>query len=227
MAQKIMFNVQPRTVAGKKVSQLRRQGLVPANINGNIDKTIPVSVDQRRFEQLYDEVGDTGLFYLTVNGDKTERPVLVDDVQLDPVSEKPLHVVFRQVDLTEKISAEVPVELVGEVEIKDALVVVVHDVVEVEALPQDLPEKFEIDVTKFTQVGEMVAYKDLQFDRSKVSLTVEDEQLEEPVVMVQEIKEEVEPEPVVETAEGAEGAAAETPAEGETPAEAPAEKPAE
>lgn len=217
MAQKIKFQVQPRVLAGKKVGQLRRQGLVPANISGNLDKTIPVSVEQRKFEKLYEEVGDTGLFYVTVEGEKNDRPVLVDDVQLDPTSGVVLHVVLRQVDLTEKITAEVPVELVGEVEIKDATVVTLHDVVEVEALPQDLPEKFEVDISKFTQVGDMVAYKDLSFDRSKVSLTIDEEQLEEPIVMVQEVKEEVEPEPTAEAAEGAEGAAP-TPAEGEAPA---------
>jgi len=206
MAKKITFQTEPRTLAGKKVGVLRRQGLIPANISGNLDKTIPVTVESRKFDKLYEEVGDTGLFYLTVNGEKADRPVLVDDVQLDPISSKVLHVVFRQVDLTEKISAEVPVELVGEVEIKDAMVVVLKDIVEVEALPQDFPEKFEVDVTLFTQIGDMVTYKDLKFDRSKVSLTIEDDQLDEPIVMVQEIKEEVE---VVEEvpAEGAEGAA--------------------
>lgn len=219
MAKKITFQTEPRTLAGKKVGVLRRQGLIPANISGNLDKTIPVTVESRKFDKLYEEVGDTGLFYLTVNGEKADRPVLVDDVQLDPISSKVLHVVFRQVDLTEKISAEVPVELVGEVEIKDAMVVVLKDIVEVEALPQDFPEKFEVDVTLFTQIGDMVTYKDLKFDRSKVSLTIEDDQLDEPIVMVQEIKEEVE---VVEEvpAEGAEGAAP-APAEGEA---APAEE---
>lgn len=218
MAQKITFKTEPRTLTGKKVSKLRREGLIPGNISGNLDKTIPVSVEARSFAKIYEQVGDTGLFYLTVNGEKTERPVLVDDVQIDPISAEVVHVVFRQVNLSEKITAEVPVELVGEVEIKDALVVLLHDIVEVEALPQDFPEKFEIDVTKFTQVGDMVAYKDLQFDKSKVSLTIDEEQLDEPVVMVQEVKEEVEP--VEEApAEGAEAAAPAAPAEGEAPAE--------
>lgn len=218
-----MFQTEPRTLSGKKVGQLRRQGLIPGNISGDLAQTIPVSMDLRKFGKIYEEVGDTGLFYLTVAGDKTERPVLVDDVQLDPISATPIHVVFRQVDLTEKISAEVPVELVGEVEIKDALVVVLHDTVEVEALPQDFPEKFEVDVTKFTQIGDMVAYKDLQFDRSKVNLTIEEDQLDEPIVMVQEIKEEVEPEPVV-AAEGAEGAEPAAPAAEGDAAAAPAEE---
>jgi large subunit ribosomal protein L25 len=223
MAQKITFKTQPRTLTGKKVGALRRAGLVPGNISGDLEKTVPVSVDARSFAKMYEQVGDTGLFYITVEGEKADRPVLVDDVQLDPISAEVIHVVFRQVNLTEKISAEVPVELMGDVEIKDALVVLLHDVVEVEALPQDLPEKFEIDVTKFTKVGDMVAYKDLDFDRSKVTLTIDEDQLDEPVAMVQEIKEEVEP---VEAAP-AEGAEGEAPAAATDAAAAPEEKKAE
>lgn len=217
MAAKITFHVQPRVLAGKKVGQLRRQGLVPANINGDVAATIPVMVAQRQFSKLYDEVGDTGLFYLVVDGEKKERPVLITDVQTDPISDQVMHVVFRQVDLTEKITAEVPVELIGEVEIADAVVVTLHDVVEVEALPQDLPEKFEIDISTFKEVGDMVAYKDLNYDRTKITLTIDEEQLDEPVVMVQEVKEEVETEP---TAPVEADAAAAAPTEGEAPAEA-------
>jgi large subunit ribosomal protein L25 len=225
MAQKITFKTQPRTISGKKVSQLRRQGLVPANISGNVEKTVPVVVDGVKFEHLYNQVGDTGLFYLTVEGESKERPALVSEVQREPVSGVPIHVVFRQVNLSEKITAEVPVEVVGEFEVKGAILATLHDIVVVEALPQDFPEKFEIDATQLTEVGQMVTYKDLKFDASKVKLMIDEEQMDEPVVMVQEVKEEVEPEPtaVEGAAEGAEGAA---PAEGEA-APAAEEKAAE
>lgn len=204
MAQKVTFKTQPREVVGKKVSQLRRQGLVPANISGNVEKTIPVAAELAKFDKLYSQVGDTGLFYLTVEGEKKERPVLIAEVQRHPVSAVALHVVFRQVNLSEKITAEVPVEVVGEFEVKGAILATLRDVVEVEALPQDFPEKFEIDATQLTEIGQMVTYKDLNYDRSKVTLMVAEEQLEDPVVMVQEVKEEVEP----ETTDAAEGEAA-------------------
>jgi large subunit ribosomal protein L25 len=228
MSQKITFETKPRTIIGKKVSQLRRQGLIPGNVSGDTKETLALVVDQAKFDRLYDQVGDTGLFYLKVEGEKSDRPVLVCEVQHDPITGISLHVVFRQVDLSEKITAEVPVEVIGEVEIKDAIVATLHNTIEVEALPQDLPEKFEIDVSSFTEIGQMVTYKDLQFDRSKVSLMVDEAQLDEPVVMIQEVKEEVEQEPApVEGADGeagtAETPATETPAEGEAPAAEAAE----
>lgn len=210
-----MFTAQPRVITGKKVSQLRRQGLVPANISGNVEETIPVSMDAKKFDALYKQVGDTGLFYLTIEGEKKDRPALVSEVQRDSLSDAALHVVFRQVNLSEKITAEVPVEVVGEFEVKGAILATLKDVVEVEALPQDFPEKFEIDATQLTEVGQMVSYKDLQFDRSKVTLMIDEDQLEEPVVMVQEVKEEAEP----EATEGDVAAEGEAPAAGEAAAE--------
>lgn len=191
MAQKITFNTQPRTLAGKKVGVLRRQGKVPANISGNVEKTVPVQFDAPAFNHLYKQVGDTGLFYVKVDGETKDRPVLVGEVQHHPLTNAVLHVVFRQVDLSEKISAEVPVVLVGETEIKNAIVAVLHDSIEVEALPQDFPESFEVDITVLTEIGQSISYKDLKFDASKVTLMVEEDQLDEPVVIVQEVKEEV------------------------------------
>src|SRR5688572_16616899 len=114
MKNKITFSAQARTIVGRKTNQLRRQGLVPANISGNVEKPISVAVDQVKFVKLYAEVGDTGLFYLTVDGETAQRPVLISEVQIDSLTSKPLHVVFRQVNLNEKISAEVPVEVIGE-----------------------------------------------------------------------------------------------------------------
>jgi large subunit ribosomal protein L25 len=202
MAAKHTFVAQPRTLLGKKSKQVTAQKQIPANINGHIAQPIAISIDLIGFKKLYDLVGDTGVIYLMVNGQKEERPVLISEVQNDPMSGVPFHVTFRQVDLTEKVEAEVPVEVIGEFAIKNALLVTVHDAVTVMALPQDLPEKFVIDASKFTEVGQSVTYAQLDFDRDKVELQIEAADMETPVVLVQEIKEEVEPEVVTAPVEG-------------------------
>src|SRR5579859_2289262 len=203
---KISFPAQPRVILGKKSKTIRQQAGVPANVSGDLEKPIPVTISQIAFSRLYDKVGDTGLFYLEIEGEKEGRPVLVNEIQRDPVSGQVLHVVFRQVNLSEKVEAEVPVEVVGEFKVKNALVVTVHDAIKVEALPQDLPEKFVVDVSGFTEFGQMVTFSQLDYDRAKVTLVVETEELETPVVIVEEVKEEVEEVPVVAPVEGAEGA---------------------
>ena len=83
-----------------------------------------------------------GTQFLEISDSKQSRPTLVDEVQVDPVSGDVLHVTFKEVDLKQKIEAEVPIEVVGEFDVKEAVMVQVRNSIVVEALPVDLPEKF-------------------------------------------------------------------------------------
>jgi len=220
MTNKMTFTSVPRTIQGKKVKKLRLQSLIPANITQQDRDSVMITVDLSNFNRLYRKVGDTGLIYLTVEGEKAERPVLVDDLVVHPVTGIPSHVVFRQVNLKEKISAEVPVEIIGESKVKDSVVLTVASEISVEALPTDLPEKFVIDISVLTEIGQAITYADLQYDQSKVTLNLGEQDKDSPVVLLQGIAEEVvEAAPVIEA--GADGAA--TPeaakAEGENPQE--------
>lgn len=204
MQNKVSFTANPRTLQGKKVKQLRIDGSVPANIiNPNHESTM-ISMGQSDFIRLYAKVGDTGLIYLTIQGQPGEVPVLVEDVVFHPVTGVPEHVVFRQVNLKEKIEAEVPVELVGENTVKDAVVITVVNEITVEALPANLPEKFEVDISGLTEIGQAITYADLQFDRDKVILKLGDEDETSPVVLLQEVKEEVVEQPEVDETAAAE-----------------------
>jgi len=98
---------------------------------------------------VFQAAGETGLVQLTVEGEEKVRPVLIHRVQLDPVTDRLVHVDFHQVDLKETLIAKVPVELVGEAPAaKQGLGILIQPIaeVEVEALPTDLPEKFEVEV---------------------------------------------------------------------------------
>lgn len=196
----LKFAIQPRKITGKKVKQLRRKGVVPGNVYKPGGESLLFQFSNKEFIKLYSEAGDTGLVYLQPKGEKKPRPTLIDEVQVDPVSGDVLHVSFKEVDLKEKIEADVPVEVIGEFEVKEAVLVTVRNEITVEALPTDLPEKFVVDVTELTEVGEMISFKDLDFDREKVSLVdvVEEEDWEKPVVLVQEQREEVKEEAPVE-----------------------------
>jgi ribosomal protein bL25 (Ctc-form) len=191
MSNKITFSATLRTQLGKKVSQLRKKRLVPANVMHAKDESVAIAVSETGLVSLLGHVSDSSLIYLNVEGEKTARPVMVDEVQLDGIRATPLHVVFRQVSLKEKVKAEVPVVLVGESAVPDSVVVTVHDVVEVEALPTDLPEKFEIDVSTLTEVGQMITFSDLSYNKNEVTLMISEEELSTPVVMLQAHKEEV------------------------------------
>lgn len=206
---KKVLNAESREVKGRKVKKLRQQGLLPANVFGKKIASESIQVSDKEFKIVYKEVGDTGLITLTVG--KVEKPVLVHDVQVNPMTDEMIHVNFLQVDLKEKVEAEVPVELIGESPAeKQSLGTVVQYIneIKVEALPTDLPEKFEVDTSELAEVDQAIYIKDLKYDKSKVEVKNDPEEI---VVKVEPPQKEevVEVTPVV--AVGAEGA---VPAEG-------------
>jgi large subunit ribosomal protein L25 len=218
------FSVQAREQ--KKPKQLRKTGLIPANVYGEGEST-GVQMDYFGFAKLYEEAGESSLVYLSIGDEKKPRPVLIEEVQVDPLTSKFIHVSFQQVSLKEKIITEIPVEIEGEFNVVGGVLVVVKDNVEVEALPTDLPETFVFYAEELTKIGQTITYKDLKIDRDKVSLILGDEGEDEPLIIVQEQREEVVEEEVVEEVEGEgeetpeteEGKEGEKSAEEEKPAE--------
>lgn len=168
---------QKRTVLGKKVKSLRRDGLIPAHVFGHKVKTIHVQVKSGDFSKVFEQVGETGLVDLSVDGDK--RPVLVRNIQIHPVSDLPLHIDFYQVNLSEKVKVNVPIEIVGEapaVEKKIGLLLTPISEIEVEALPTDLPENIEVDISNLTDIDQEIKVKDLKIDTSKIEVHTDPEQ---------------------------------------------------
>lgn len=207
------FTVKPRQEVGKAVKKLRQARQVPAQIMGAMEKPISVVFSEAAFVKLYESVGDTGLVYVSVEGESKPHPVLIEEVQVNPLTGQVMHVLLKQVNLNEKIEAEVPVELVNGKEIPGAVVITVRDVIEVQALPADLPEKFEVDISGLTEIGQDIKFSQLNYDKSKVKLMISEEELDTPVVLLQAVKEEVEETPAEVPAEGeAAGEAAATPA---------------
>lgn len=197
------LKAEKRTVFGRKLKPLRKQGILPANVSGKHIKSFSVQVLMDEFRKVFANAGETGLVGLEVDG--VAHPVLVHEIHWDPVYGTPLHVDFLEVDLSEKVEATVPVEIVGESPAVKAeegvLVQQVHEV-QVEALPTDLPEKIEVDISELAAVDDAIKVADLKVDRSKV-----------------EVKEDDPERIVVSVAPPAKEEEALPPAEGEVPAE--------
>ena len=161
---KVTLKTEKRTVLGKKVKKLRREGILPATIYGKDIKSLSIQVPLKEFDKVYKEVGETGLVDITLDSEKA-RPVLIKNVQLDPRSSMLLHADFYQVNLTEKIKANVPIESVGEPKAvldKIGVLEVPLSEVEVEALPTDLPEKIEVDVANLANIGDQITVGDIK-----------------------------------------------------------------
>lgn len=221
MGDKHNLSVKKRDIKGKKVKKLRREGTAVASISTPEGISLSLQLSAKELTHFLAEVGESALVYLNVEGENQELPALIEELQVDPISGDVVHVMFKQVNLKEKIQSEIPVEVVGEFKVSGGVMVTVKDAVEVEALPTDLPEKFIVDVSTLTQLGDSITLANLSFDTSKVSLVLGEDQTPESVTLIiaQEVKEEVEETPAEAAPVEGEAPAAETPATQEAKAE--------
>ena len=109
----VELQVENRNILGSKVSQLRRAGKLPAVIFGQGKPSTPIVVDLLGFIKVYREAGESQVIDLQLEGGGF-RKVLITEIQQDPVTDQFLHANFHEVSLTEKITATVPIEILGE-----------------------------------------------------------------------------------------------------------------
>ncbi len=182
--EKITLKVEKRKVTGRKVKFLRREGILPANIYGKNVKSLAVQLGAKSFLPVFKQVGETGLVDLKIEGEKEARPVLIQNPQINPVTNNLIHLDFYQVDLSEKVTTDIPIELTGEspaVSKGEGVLVQLLSEIEVEALPTDLPEKFIVDVAKLEKVDQGITVEEMikssKINLDKVALKASEKQL--------------------------------------------------
>jgi large subunit ribosomal protein L25 len=164
-ATRIELAVTPRSILGKKVKVLRRQGITPANIYGHGLTSQALQVPTPDLARTIRVVGLNTMLQLHVEGEKKSRPVFVRHVQRDSITDEFLHVEFYQVSLKEKIRLEVPLVIVGEapaVSVQGGVLLHGINAIMVEGLPTDLPPHIEVDVSGLTDFDDAVHVKDLE-----------------------------------------------------------------
>lgn len=183
------LTVQVRTATGKKVKNLRKEGQLPAIVYGkSLESPVLLSCVKNDFIRVYREAGFSTPIELI---GAIDQLVLLQDMQLDPVSDEVLTVDFLAVNANEKVSASVPVVLIGESKVEklnEGKVQLVKDVVEVEAFPQDLPHNIEVDLASVESVNDVIFVKDLKVS-NKVTIL---DDAEQPIVTVVELADEEE-----------------------------------
>lgn len=202
-----------RTVIGKQVKRLRREGRVPGIVYGPVvPETVPVTVDRRVFSRFYQTNGHATLF--TLRWDGGEESVFIREVQQDPVKRLPLHVDFFAPNLLKALRAMVPLVLHNPDPNAGGIMTQLHTEVEVEGLPSAIPNQIDADISGLSAVGDALRIGDLSPPEGIVFTS----DAEEPLVQMSAETEEEEPEvdEEAELAEGEEGAARDDSAEGET-----------
>jgi large subunit ribosomal protein L25 len=209
-----------RTILGKKLKKLRREGMTPGNIYGKHLKSQAVQIKTEDFLKVFEEVGETGLVDLTMGQEII--PVLVHGINKN-FRDQILHADFFAVNLKEKVKAMVPLEITGEpkaVTDKVGLLMNLLSEVEVEALPEELPESIEVNVEHLTNIDDQIVVADLKAPAGVEILTDKEHVVTKIGELVtKEAQEEAAAEAAAAEAASTEGAAGETPAEGQAPAE--------
>jgi large subunit ribosomal protein L25 len=174
MRREISIAAEPRATRGKNESRrLRKRGLIPAVLYGAYREALAVSVDPKQVTRiLHSKTGHNTIFNVDLQ-DRESSPAMVVDWQYDPMKDTLLHVDLKRIDLTKRIQVSVPVRTQGEakgVKQQDGLLELVTREVEIECLPDEIPEQFTVDVTEL-MMGMSVRASDVALSGSMVLLS--------------------------------------------------------
>jgi large subunit ribosomal protein L25 len=192
-----VVSAEPREVVGKKVSALRRQGLLPAVVYGHGKASQPIQLEARAFQELMRQTTRNSLVDLKI-GSGRATPVLLQGIHEHPVRRHPIHVDFFVVKMTEGLTVDVPVNYVGTSHAVDKLggtLLHIREHVSIRALPADLPHALDLDVSGLADFDAVLHVSDLIVPAEVTVLTDPDE----PLARVQAPR--VEEEPVTVAAE--------------------------
>ena len=163
MGDKITLTLEERELHGKKVAKLRKEGLVPGVVYGPGTDPISVQVDNNVMVKIYAQAGKHAPVHLTIGNKK--KIAMIKDADIDPVKHRLQHVSFHAVNQNDPVEAEIPVRLKGEgeSEAEKAGLIILQNIehLQVKALPMDLPDVLEIDISGLKEAGERVTVADI------------------------------------------------------------------
>ena len=201
----ISLSAKIRKDFGKKTKSIKEAGKIPAVVYGPGVKNASIIIDYKDFQKIFKQAGASSLIELNIEGEKEKRPVLIHEIQKDPVSDKFIHVDFFQASLKEEVEATVPLVFFGvafaEKELGGTLVKNITEV-EVKALPQNLPHEIKVSIDGLKNFGDHILIKDLILPEN-VKILKKPDEIVASVAQQQKIEEELE-KPIEENVESIE-----------------------
>jgi large subunit ribosomal protein L25 len=211
MIKDLIITASAREGVGKgPTRRLRAIGMIPAAVYGEGQDAVAVAVSAKEIATiLRSGSGHNTIFKLALpHGDGEPANVIIKDYQIDPIKGRLLHADLLRLSMTTVTNVSVSIETIGEppgVKSEGGILEQQLREVEVECLPGDIPERLTVDVSNL-QIGDHVTVADLVYDRDKVKVLAEENQIVAGVLAPRMVEEAA---PAVVAPEGEAGAAAE------------------
>lgn len=197
MRKDITVAAEPRTKRGKnEARRLRASGAAPGVIygsigEGSIGEAVAVAIDPKDVNKiLHSQSGHNTIFNLSIR-DGENTPVMIVDWQRDPVKENLLHVDMKRIDLTVKLNVKIPVHTSGVpngVKLQGGLLETITREIEIECLPDEIPEHFTVDTTEL-MIGQGIRAADVPLTGSMRLLSAADSVISHVVALKAEVVE--------------------------------------
>jgi large subunit ribosomal protein L25 len=175
MTKAFTLKAKVREVVGKKMRLEKKKEGIPAVSYGHGIEPKNLWVNELDFSRVYAKAGESALVELEVAGKKINA--LIHEIQNDSMSGRPTHIDFFEVNMKEDVETEIPIEFIGESEAVKAhggVLIKNIDEISVRCLPSDLPEKFEIDLSKLATFDDVITVGDLKIS-DKVEILLDSE----------------------------------------------------
>lgn len=163
---------------GKKTRVIKHEGLVPAVVYGPGVKNFSIEVSEKDFKKVFSKAGESSLVELAIEGEKEKKPVLIHEIQKDPVSDRIIHIDFYQADLKEEVEVAVPLTFEGVAPAEKELGGTLNKnmlEIEVRALPGNLPQEIKVDISGLKTFEDHILVKDLAMPANVVAQKNPDE----------------------------------------------------
>ena len=194
--ERVELMAEKRTVTGKHVKQLRREGWVPGVMYGHGFDAVSLKFVERDLAHVLSSVSGSQLVSIKIKGTKQPEMALVRDMQRDPIRGNYLHVDLYRVRMTERLTAEVPLVTAGEspvVAASQGILLQGISSIEVECLPTDLVDAIEVDLSDLVEIDQAIYVRDLAVPAGMDILTDVDEMIVRVVPLeAEEVEEEEE-----------------------------------
>ena len=160
----LAISAQTRKLTGRKTNELRKESCIPGVVYGPKSKNVPIKINEKDFKNVFSKAGESTLIDLKID-DKEIGKVIINDYQVDPVSDDIIHFDLYQVRMDKKIITRASIKFIGEsmaVKNENGILVKNRDILEIKCLPKDLIHDIEIDLSVLEHIDDNIRIKDLK-----------------------------------------------------------------